>query len=206
MLALHRASWLRQQRFTCSVPPALGDMPRPSCQCCVAEEGVPIALGVPHPGMGVPPWSWCVQARPQQSSPVSRPSPIGRALPRGDRHKKCKEIVLGPPRRQVISAGATWLDLTSPGFVLCMGTYLPSPPQTTSAKECWAGATVWRHEPCLSRHQNAHPPSVMGEERATVPETKDAMEGGSPAGISPTARGQGSLGSARVQGGQGEGG
>lgn len=204
LLALHRASWLRQQGLACSIPPALGDMPGPSCPRCVAEQGMPIALCVPYPGMGVPEWSRCVQARPQQSSPAPRASPVGCALPRGGQHKKCEKICLGPPHHQVISAGATWLDLTSPGFVLCMGTHLPSLPQMTSAKGCWAGATAWWHGPCLGREQNAPPPSSMGEERTTVSEPRDLMEGGSPAGISPTARGQGSLGSAQVQGGQGD--
>lgn len=204
-LALYRASWLRQQGLACSIPPALRDVPGPSCPRCGAEEGVPIALCVPLLGDGVPAWFQCVQARPQQSNPAPRASPIECMLPRGDQHK-CEGIGLGPPRHQVISLEATWLNLTSPGFVLSMGTHLPTPPQTTFAKGCWAGATPWWHGPCLGRDQNGHLPSAMGEESVTGTEPRDLMEGGSPAGISPMVRQQGSPGSARVQGGQPEGG
>lgn len=128
-LALYRASWLRQQRLACSIPPALRDIPGPSCPRCGAEEGVPIALCVPLPGDGVPAWFRCVQARPQQSNPAPRASPIECMLPRGDQHKKCEGIGLGPPRHQVISLEVTWLNLTSPVFMLSMGTHLPTPPR-----------------------------------------------------------------------------
>lgn len=185
LLALHRASWLWPRGLACSIPPALGDAPGPSRPCCVAEEGVPIDLRAPSSGMGVPAQSRSVQARPQQLSPAPRASPVGCALPRGDQHKKCKETGLGPPRHQVISV---WLDLTSPGFARCVGIRLPSPPQTTSAKGCWAGATL-----TLCRDKSTHPLLVRGEERAAVPESRDLMEGGGPAGISPTVRGQGSV-------------
>lgn len=82
-----------------------------------------------------------------------------------DQHKKRKEIGLNPICYHVISVVATWLDLTSPGFGLCMGAHLPSSPQNTSAKRCWSGATAWWHRLCLSRVQNTHPPLAMGEEK-----------------------------------------
>lgn len=64
--------------------------------------------------------------------PAQFPQPL--PLPRNNQHKKCEEIGLSPPHHQVICMGATWLDLISPGSMLCTSTHLPFPPQTTSAK------------------------------------------------------------------------
>ena len=90
------------------------------------------------------------------NSPAQLPAPLplGLILPRGAERKKCEKIGLCPPCHQVISTVATWMDLTSPGFVLCLGTHLPSPARTTSAKGCWAAATTWWHGPCLGSDQN----------------------------------------------------
>lgn len=109
---------------------------------------------------------------------------------------KCEGTGSAVPCHQVISTKATWLDLISPGFVLCMASTCPP----WNPLPGGAGLAAWT----MPRQGPKHSPFLSnGEERAAVPQPRDLVEGGSPAGIGSRVRDKDPQAG---QGGQGEGG